>query len=118
MSNIEKTKNKTNNIISFNNYYENINKYDFDNENNNVINKGIEINEQIMIMKNDIDKINKYNNLLNEIMKEEIKLNNKIGKDIIIYKDNLLNREEKLKIIEKHSKVVEKALNQIKEKYN
>ena len=120
ISNIEKTKHKINNSILLNNDYINKNNYDYDNEvnkdnkDNDIINKGIEINEQIMIMKKYIDNINKFNNLLNQIIKEEIKLNNKLEKDIIVYKKNLLNREEKLKILEKNSKIIGETINQLK----
>ena len=123
ISNIEKTKHKINNSILLNNDYINKNNYDYDNEvnkdnkDNDIINKGIEINEQIMIMKKYIDNINKFNNLLNQIIKEEIKLNNKLEKDIIVYKENLLNREEKLKILEKNSKIIGETINQIKDNY-
>ena len=121
ISNIEKTKHKINNSILLNNDYINKNNYDYDNEvnkdnkDNDIINKGIEINEQIMIMKKYIDNINKFNNLLNQIIKEEIKLNNKLEKDIIVYKKNLLNREEKLKILETNSKIIGETINQIKD---
>jgi len=70
-----------------------------------------------MIMKKYIDNINKFNNLLNQIIKEEIKLNNKLEKDIIVYKENLLNREKKLKILEKNSKIIGETINQIKDNY-
>ena len=116
ISNIEKTRKKMNDLI-FNKIKNNkrINNYDYDNENSDISNKNLEINEQIVLMRNCIDTIKLYNNLLNEKIMEGMKLNDKIKQDINIYKNHKENLEEKSKIFEKSSDNIKKIIEKIRE---
>ena len=116
ISNIEKTKKKMNEIV-FNKNKRNKrnNNYDYDNESSDISNKNLEINEQIILMKNCIETIKIYNNLLNEKIMEGMKLNDKIKQDINIYKNHKENLEEKSKIFEKSSNNIRKIIEKIRE---
>ena len=67
-------------------------------------------------MKNYIYKINLYNNILRQKVIDETKLNDKLSKDIIIYKNHYNNIKYDLKIIEQSKDIIDKVLYKLEQK--
>ena len=115
ISNIEKTRKKINESIIFKKKDNNCNIHNFNYETDEMLNKSIEVNEEITMMKDYIAKINVYISLLNEKITEDIKWNNKRKQNINIYRNHSLNCESKYKILESNTNYIKDILNQVKE---
>ena len=112
INNIEKKKKKINNSILDDDH-----NYDYDNECSDIINESLEINEEIITIRNYSDIINKYNKLLNEIIVDHYHLNEKIEEDKNAYNKYCKELEIKYIIIEINSNIVKQVLERIKDLY-
>ena len=118
ISDIERTKKRINNSEKDKNDNDvMIHNYNYEND-EKLNERSMEINEQIIKMKEYTEIINKYMELLTERIKEDIEFNEKSRRNLYIYKNYALNGKEKYKNLELNTNYMKDVLKNVKDFVN
>ena len=90
---------------------------DINNEYKRIKNENMQLNEEILKTKNDIEEINLYMKLLNKKMIDDIKLCDKMRQELSFYKKHTESLKQKLQIFERHTENIEEVFDEMSKKH-